>query len=256
MELTNHWKKKIRSFDKRRDLIIPGDAQETIHFSVCQFLEMGREAIQQRGVFSVALSGGNTPQAIFQELCKPSHQSALDWSKVLFFWSDERSVPPTDPESNYYSAMQSGISSLPVKQENVFRMVAEKDIEANALAYEQLIKQKVSSLHFDLMMLGMGEDGHTASLFPCTNALHARDRLVVANYVPQKQTWRMTMTYECIHMSRTICIYALGAKKAHMVANVLSGPYDPEQFPVQRIGTPMHKALWILDHAASERLKL
>ncbi len=142
MELTNHWKKKIRSFDKRRDLIIPGDAQETFHFSVCQFLEMGREAIQQRGVFSVALSGGNTPQAIFQELCKPSHQSALDWSKVLFFWSDERSVPPADPESNYYSAMQSGISSLPIKQENVFRMVAEKDIEANALAYEQLIKQR------------------------------------------------------------------------------------------------------------------
>lgn len=254
MELANHWKKKIGSFDKRRDLIIPGNDLETIHFSVCQFLEIGREAIQERGAFSVALSGGNTPHAIFRELSKPSHQSALDWSKVLLFWSDERSVPPTDPESNYYSAMQAGLSSLPIKQENVFRMVAEKDIEENALAYEQLIKQKVSSLHFDLMMLGMGEDGHTASLFPCTNALHARDRLVVANYVPQKQTWRMTMTYECIHRARTICIYALGAKKAHMVANVLLGPYDPEQFPVQRIGTPMHKALWILDNTASELL--
>lgn len=252
--MDNNWKRKIDSFDKRRDIIIPGNAEETIRFSVCQFLEIGREAIQERGFFCVALSGGNTPNAIFQELSKPSHQSALDWSKVLCFWSDERSVPPDDQESNYHAAMQAGLASLPLKGENIFRMVAEKDIEENALAYEQLIRQKIPSLHFDLMMLGMGEDGHTASLFPCTHGLHTRDRLVIANYVPQKQTWRMTMTYECIHMARTICIYALGSKKANMVSRVLLGPYDPDQFPVQRIGTPMHKALWILDQGASEQL--
>jgi 6-phosphogluconolactonase len=248
------WKKKIDSFDNRRDIIIPGNAEETIRFSVSQFLQIGREAIQERGVFCVALSGGNTPHAIFHELSKPSHQAALDWTKVLCFWSDERSAPPDDKESNYHSAMQAGLANLPIKTENILRMVAEKDIEENALAYEQLIRQKVPGLHFDLMMLGMGDDGHTASLFPRTHGLHTKDRLVIANYVPQKQTWRMSVTYECIHMARTICIYALGSKKAGMVAKALLGPYDPDQFPVQRVGTPIHKALWILDQDASEEL--
>lgn len=251
--MESSWKKKINSYDKRRDIIIPGDAEETIRFSVTQFLDKGREAIRERGLFCVALSGGSTPNAIYQELTKPSYQSALDWSKVLCFWSDERSVPPNDLASNYHTAMQAGLAKLPLKDDNIFRMHAETDIEENALAYETLIRQKVPSLHFDLMMLGMGEDGHTASLFPCTHGLHTRDRLVTANYVPQMHTWRMTMTFECIHMARTICIYALGSKKANMVSRVLLGPYDPDQFPVQRIGTPLHKALWILDTLSSEQ---
>lgn len=250
-----HWKKSIESFDKRRDIIIPGNAEETIQFSTNQFLEIGNEAIQTRGKFCVALSGGSTPNAIYKELSKPTNQKALDWSKVLCFWGDERSVPPDSPENNFHAAMDAGLGKLPLKTENIFRMVAEKEIEENALAYDQLIREKIPSLGFDLIMLGMGEDGHTASLFPQTHGLHTRERLVIANYVPQKQTWRMTMTYECIHLARTICIYVLGAKKAHMVAHVLAGPYDPDQFPIQRIGTPQHKALWILDHEASELLE-
>ena len=249
-----HWKKKIESFDKRRDIIIPGNTEEAILFSAAQFLEIGREAIQERGIFCVALSGGHTPNAIYRELSKPSYQPALDWSKVLCFWSDERSVPPTDPESNFYTAMEAGLATLPLQPEHIFRMPAEQDIEENAVAYEQLVRQKIPSTRFDLMMLGMGEDGHTASLFPCTHGLHTRDRLVIANYIPQKQTWRMTVTYECIHMSRNICIYAFGAKKANMVATALSGPYNPDQFPIQRVGTPAHKALWILDTSSSEQL--
>lgn len=248
------WKKQIKVFDKRRDIIIPGNAEQTVLFCAKQFLQIGREAIEKNGFFTAALSGGSTPNAIFKEISQPAYANALDWSKVLLFWSDERSVPPDHAESNYLHAMLSGIKSLPLLPENIFRMPAEKDIEENALAYEQLIREKIPSLQFDLIMLGMGEDGHTASLFPRTHGLQAKNRLVIANYVPQKHTWRMSMTYECIHMAKIICIYVIGANKASTVANVLLGSYDPDNLPIQKIGTPSHKAFWILDTAASEQL--
>jgi 6-phosphogluconolactonase len=253
MENVN-WKSMIESFDDRRDIIIPGRAEETVLFSVHQFIQIARDAIQQHDVFTVALSGGQTPHAIFKELSKPSYHQALDWSKVKCFWSDERSVPPDHPDNNYSSAMQAGLASLPLLPKHIFRMPAEKDIEENAHTYERLIRKEVPSLQFDLIMLGMGDDGHTASLFPLTHGLHTKDRLVIANYVPQKNTWRMSLTYECIHMAKNICIYVMGAKKASMVVTVLLGPYDPDQFPVQRIGTPSHKALWILDQEAAAKL--
>lgn len=248
------WKSKIESFDKRRDIIIPGNAEETALFCAKQFLLIGQEAIQKKGIFTVAISGGHTPNAIFKEISKPEYAQALDWAKVLCFWSDERSVPPDHPESNYSNAMKAGLATLPLPLENIFRMHAEQDIEENALAYEKLIRQKVPALQFDLIMLGMGEDGHTASLFPRTHGLHTKDRLVIANYVPQKHTWRMSLTYECIHMANHICIYVIGTNKASTIAKVLLGSYDPDNVPIQKIGTPSHKALWILDIAASEQL--
>ncbi|MBA2368278.1 MAG: 6-phosphogluconolactonase [Candidatus Protochlamydia sp.] len=240
--------------DERRDVIIPGDKDTTIKFCVQQFLEIGREAIAKRGRYIVALSGGQTPNEIFKELSKPQHRNELDWTKVLCFWSDERSVPPNDPESNYGMAMESGLMKLPLLSEHIFRMKGESSIEENALQYEELIRQWVPSVSFDLIMLGIGEDGHTASLFPRTHGLHAKDRLVVANYVPQKQTWRMTLTYECIHAGKTICIYALGSKKAEIVLKTLTGAYDPDNFPVQRIGTAHHQAHWILDQEAAGKI--
>lgn len=248
------WNNKIQVFDKRRDIIIPGNSEETVTFCAQQFLQIGREAIEKNGCFAAALSGGSTPNAIFKKISQPDYAQTLDWSKVLLFWSDERSVPPDHPDSNYLHAMQAGISLLPLLPENIFRMPAEKDIEENALVYEQLIREKVPSLKFDLIMLGMGEDGHTASLFPRTHGLQVKDRLIISNYVPQKHTWRMSMTYECIHMAKTICIYVIGASKAGTVEKVLLGSYDPDNLPIQKIGTPSHKALWILDTAASEQL--
>ncbi|WP_068469221.1 6-phosphogluconolactonase [Candidatus Protochlamydia phocaeensis] len=248
------WRQFIQSFDERRDIIIPGDAQQTISFCAQQFIEIGQQAIASHGFFAVALSGGQTPHAIFKELSQPAYRQKLDWKKVLCFWSDERSVPPDHPESNYLTAMQAGLATLPIPKEHIFRMQAEMDIEENAANYESLIRQWIPSCSFDLVMLGMGEDGHTASLFPRTHGLHTKDRLAIANYVPQKHTWRMSLTYECIHDAKVICIYALGKRKAAMVADVLMGPYDPDNYPVQRVGTSAHKALWILDKEASEKL--
>lgn len=253
MQIFN-WKEQIQPFDERRDIVIPGDTQETVLFCTRQFLQIGNEAIKQRGKFIVALSGGQTPHAIFKELSQSHYSQALDWSKVLCFWSDERSVPTDHAENNYSTAMKAGLANLPINPENIFRMPAENNIEEQATAYETLIRQKLPSLHFDLLMLGMGDDGHTASLFPRTHGLHTTDHLVIANYVPQKNTWRMSFTYECINMARVICLYIMGANKSSMVVQALTGPYTPDDLPVQRVGTPSHKALWILDKAASEKL--
>ncbi len=248
------WEKLIHSFDERRNMIIPGQDEETVIFCVKQFLEIGQAAIQDHDFFAVALAGGSTPNAIYQQLSLPHYASQLDWTKVLCFWSDERCVPPNHSESNFHMAMQAGLASLPIPKEHIFRMEAEGDIETNAHHYEQQFFHMVPSRQFDLMMLGMGEDGHTASLFPCTHGLHTKDKFIIANYIPQKHTWRMTVTYGCIHSSRVICIYVVGKKKAEMVAKIFTSPYDPDNLPVQRVGTPNHKALWILDREAASKL--
>ncbi len=238
------------SFDQRRDLLVPGDGEATLHACVSHWVETGKAAIAERGRFCVALSGGSTPKKIFERLTP----DLLDWSKVYLFWSDERSVGPEDPESNFRMAMDAAFEKLPIPQEQVFRMVAEADIEKNAQVYEENILKHVPDGIFDLVMLGMGEDGHTASLFPHTHALHTHEQLVVSNYVPDKETWRMTFTYTCINMARAITVYVLGDNKAGMVKEVLQGEHQPDELPVQNVGTPTNKALWILDQGAAKGL--
>lgn len=245
---------KHTHFDERREIIIPGNKEETILFSAQHFLKIGAQAIQKKGNFSVALSGGSTPHAIFKELAKSVNDQTLDWSRVFCFWSDERSSPPNNLENNYFSAMEAGLKELPLLPENIFRMHAEENIEENARLYEHLILKNVPSAKFDLIMLGMGEDGHTASLFPSTDGLEATKQLVIANYVPQKKTWRMSFTYECIHKAENICIYATGLEKAKMIKKVFLGAYVPKELPVQAIGTVKRKATWILDSEASSEL--
>jgi 6-phosphogluconolactonase len=237
----------IQFFDERRDIAIPGDKEATIQFSVEHFIKVANESIEKKGMFAVALSGGSTPAAIFRLLASEENREKIDWSKVFLFWSDERAVRPEDKDSNYHMAMEAGFSSLPIKAENVFRMEAEDKIEENALKYENTILEKIPEGKFDLVMLGMGEDGHTASLFPQTHGLHAGNRLVVANYVPEKKCWRMTFTYKCINAAHHIVIYALGKAKAHMLEKALSEPYIPDMIPIQKVGTAENKALWILD---------
>lgn len=246
-----NWEEQIFSYDTKKNIVIPGDKQETVAFCVKQFIEIAQRSLAERGAFNVALSGGSTPNAIYKLLSEIPYRNQLDWTKVFLFWSDERSVPPNNPESNFYTAMQSGLSLLPIPKDHIFRMKAEDDIETESRAYEKLILDHIPSKKFDLVMLGMGEDGHTASLFPHTHGLHTDGRLIIANYIPQKNTWRMTMTYQCIQLAHHVSIYVLGANKAKMVVKVLTGPFDPDLFPIQRIGTEDNKALWILDNDAA-----
>ncbi|NGX54403.1 MAG: 6-phosphogluconolactonase [Chlamydiae bacterium] len=234
--------------DDRRTLIVPGDHEETLRYCVDHWISCANQAIAKRGFFAVALSGGSTPKLIYKRLSSQENSSKVDWSKVFLFWSDERSVSPESPDSNYHMALEEGgLSKLPIPKENIHRMVAEKDIEENARAYETLVAQKQP---LDLVMLGVGEDGHTASLFPHTEALNSQKRLVVANHVPQKQTWRMSFTYDCINAASQICLYVLGPGKADILAKVLTSAYDPSTYPSQGVGTAAHKALWIADSEA------
>jgi 6-phosphogluconolactonase len=246
----------IYAYDERRDIALPGDAKATLDFCVDHFLALANQAIAERDRFFVALSGGTTPKAIFQSVTDPLHRKKVDWSKVFLFWSDERCVAPSHPDSNYRMAMEAGFEKVGVPQEHIFRMQGEKDVEEGALAYDELIRHTVPDQRFDLVMLGMGADGHTASLFPRTHALHAPGRWAVANYVPSLQVWRLTLTFDCINAARHPVLYVLGANKAATAAQVLTAPYDPDELPAQAIGHANHKALWILDEAAASQLDL
>lgn len=245
----------IDFYDDRRDVVIPGNAQETLIFCAEQFLHIGNNAIKDKGAFHVALSGGSTPKALFQLLSSPEYNQRISWEKVFLFWSDERNVPPDNPESNYKMAMDAGFSSLPIPETNIHRMPAEGlDLAESAKQYEKLILGIVPNGSFDLVMLGMGEDGHTASLFPKTHGLHAESCLVCANFVPQLDTWRMTLSFECINAAQHISIYVIGKNKAPMVKQILMSPPEFDELPIQKIGTRLHKAMWIIDSAAGSLL--
>lgn len=252
--LETHWKKFVQPFDERRDLVIFDEPQKLLDFCVSQLIDIANTAIQDHGYFSIALAGGSTPNAIYRVLTSPDNRNKIDWSKVLLFWSDERAVSPDHADSNFRMAMTAGFDSVPLKPENIFRMQAEKHIEENAIAYEKLIEKHLTHRGFDAVLLGMGEDGHTASLFPATHGLKTQNRLVVENFVPQKDTWRMSLTYDCINASKNILIYVLGKGKETMVAKALNGPYEPDIIPIQKVGTAEHRALWILDREAASLL--
>jgi 6-phosphogluconolactonase len=230
------------------DLIVPGDYEATLHYCVEHFITTCRNAIEDHGQFFVALSGGSTPKALYETLCQPDYSDEIEWDKIHLFWSDERSVPPTSPDSNYHMALKAGFEKKIALPDHIHRMVAEADIEKNAHAYEKEILKTLQNQRFDLVMLGMGEDGHTASLFPGTEGLKVQGRLVTANYIPQKDTWRMTLTYDCINDAAHTVFYVLGKSKAEMLARVLT---TEPTLPCQFVGLPDHPALWIADEAAA-----
>lgn len=244
----------INRWDSRRDLIIPGDHYSTILFCADHWISICNRAIEKHGSFFVALSGGSTPKSIFERLTVHPFESRIDWSKVYLFWSDERAVPPDDQESNYHMAMEAGFKKMPIPPEHIYRMQAETDIEAHAHSYEKTIESVLKGRPFDLVMLGMGDDGHTASLFPHSQALKEQEKLVVANYLEDKKTWRMTFTFKCINQAAHIAIYVLGANKKYILAEALYPPDQFDRFPVQQVGTAENRALWIADESAASEI--
>jgi 6-phosphogluconolactonase len=246
---------RIQSVNERFNIIIPGDYLSTINYAVNHFIETANHYIQKNSFFSVALSGGSTPKAIFKILSSSKFKNKVEWDKILFFWSDERAVPPDSLDSNYKMAMDSGFKDLPIKKENIFRMEAEKNIQQKALDYEMTLLSKLSSKPLDMVMLGIGDDGHTASLFPGTKALQITDRKVVENYLPEKKTWRMTFTLTHINQAKNIVVYVLGEKKQTILKKILFPEPMSETYPSQLIGSKKNKALLIVDILAASKLK-
>lgn len=227
----------------------PEDVADT---TADRFVDAAQRAIEDRGVFRVALSGGGTPKQVYPLILEPGRIDAVDWSRVEWFWGDERSVPPDHPESNFGVAYGMLISQLPgVRQDRVHRMPAEApDPDAAALSHESELRLAFGARGseppaFDLVWLGMGPDGHTASLFPGSNALEERDRWVVANWVPTQQTWRMTFTFPILLAAREVIVVVTGADKADAIRDIRSGASD---LPAARIDGPGVE--WIVDAAA------
>ena len=225
------------------------------------FASRVEHAVNQRGVARIAISGGSTPQATFKLLADPAQPflNTIPWDKIQLFWVDERCVAPDNPESNYGVCRDLLLSKVPLPEKNVFRMEGELDPEEAAARYESTLRnvmklEGAESPAFDLVALGMGPDGHTASLFPHTEAINEIGRLVVANHVPQKDTWRITLTWPVIIQAAEVVFEIEGASKTDVLAEVLTGPRDPERLPSQLIRPSSGKLLFLLDQAAAAKL--
>jgi 6-phosphogluconolactonase len=237
------------------------DAESLAGAGAHEFVRCAREASTERGRFIVALSGGSTPKRLYQLLAAEPFRAQVDWGRVEFFWGDERCVPPDHPESNYRMAREAMLAHLPVPAERVHRMEAERpDLDAAARDYQDVLARAFGVAAggeppaLDLVLLGMGPDGHTASLFPHTDALRETVRWVVPNHVPQLNTDRLTMTRPILNAAREVLFLVAGADKAGRLAEVLAGPADPERLPSQSIHPANGLLLWFIDRAAAERL--
>lgn len=226
---------------------VAGIARETADLIVASALD----AISIKGTFSLALSGGHTPEALYALLAEEPYRSAVDWAKVEIFFGDERCVPPDSPESNYGMARTKMLSKLPIPGDNVYRMRGEIDPNEAAKEYGQMVKEKFGDGGIDLVLLGMGPDGHTASLFPGTEALNETRHRCVANYVPKLKAWRITLTAPFINRSGAVAILVAGKDKAERLQEVLEGPRDPQKLPIQLIRPESGSLLWLVDVAAA-----
>jgi len=236
-------------------------AVEMAMASARMFAARVEQAVAKRGVARVALSGGSTPQATFKLLADPAGPFAatVPWNKVQLFWVDERCVGPDDPESNYGVCRALLLSKVSIPAANVFRMEGELDPEVAASRYESTLRnvmklEGAESPAFDLLTLGMGPDGHTASLFPHTAAIDEMGRLVVANHVEKKEAWRITLTWPVINQAAEVVFEVEGPSKTDILAEVLTGPRDPERLPAQLIRPSNGKLLFLLDEAAAAKL--
>ncbi len=236
-------------------------AEEMALASARLFASCAEKAVETRGIARIAISGGSTPKAMFQLLADPKlpFLKTVPWEKLQLYWVDERCVTPDDPESNYGVCHDLLLTKVPIPAENVFRMEGELDPEEAASRYESVLRNTMKlegaeSPAFDLVALGMGPDGHTASLFPHTEAIDAIGRLVVANHVPQKDTWRITLTWPVINQATEVAFSVDGAAKAGVLAEVLLGERDVERLPSQLIRPSNGKLLFLLDEAASRLL--
>jgi len=219
------------------------------------FADSARHAIDVRGAFNVALAGGSTPQAAYELLATGAFDD-LEWSKISFFFGDERCVPPTDDQSNFKMARNAFLLPRGIAAGQIFRMQGEIDPATAARTYADVLGAELGALpRFDLVMLGMGPDGHTASLFPGTDPLTDDELLVRAPYVAKFSTYRITLTPLVINGARRVAIATAGDEKAEALARVLSDTYDPVTYPIQ-IVRPVEGILnWFVDKAAAAKLQ-
>lgn len=217
------------------------------------FIDLAQEAIHTRGKFSVALSGGSTPKHLYTGLAEPEVQNQLAWDKIYLFFGDERYVLPDDPDSNFRMVHETLFSKVALPETNIHRVRTELDARLAAFDYEEQLRAFFEDLFpkFDLVLLGMGPDGHTASLFPKTAGLNEEFRWFIAHQVPTQDAWRLTLTKNAINAARQIVVLISGQSKAAMLSEVLTGPHQPIQKPIQLISPVDGAMTWMIDRDAA-----
>lgn len=248
---------------------IYGDSEELALKAARRFARLADQYVIGNGHFTVALSGGSTPKAMFALLAASPFVETVPWSSIYFFWGDERTVPPDHADSNFCMTQETLLAKVPVPEENIFRIPAEyPDPNQAARQYSETLSdfflkmtnpnKTTSPLsavpRFDLIWLGMGADGHTASLFPHSEALNNETDIVVANFVEKFNTHRITFTTKTINHARNITFLVAGADKAEALKQVLEGERQPQVYPSQLIQPTKGALLWMVDEAAAAQL--
>lgn len=229
---------------------------DTLLTSLADFtLLKGEEAIRRAGSFNIALSGGSSPKKLYELIASDAYRSSLDWTRVYFFFGDERFVPADHPDSNYRMAKESLFDPLGISSGHVFQIDTSSTPGDAAANYQhKLIAHfKTDKPIFDFILLGLGDDVHTASLFPHTDALKERTLLVTDNFIPKVNAFRITFTYPLINLGNTVAFLVYGESKANAVRTALEGPHDPDAHPAQGI-KPKGELIWFLDEAAARNL--
>ena len=241
--------------------IVQPDAASLAARAARHFVELTEQAVAARGRARIAISGGSTPKATFQLLGDPAQpwRQRMPWDRIELYWVDERCVLPDHPDSNYRMTREALLDHVPLRPEQIHRMEGELDPEEAAARYESELRntfrlEGAETPSFDLIALGMGPDGHTASLFPHSAAIHELGRLSVANHVANKDAWRITLTWPVINHARSVFFLIAGADKAAVLKEVLTGPRDVERLPSQLIRPAGGILTLILDNAAAAQL--
>ncbi len=238
-------------------LRIFADIESLSQWAAQKIVEKSRDAISARGQFLLVLNGGGTPRRLF-ELLGSDFRGKIDWSKTHIFWGDERCVPPEDKESNYGQARGTFLTRVDVPESNIHRVKGELEPSEASKDYSFVLKRFASSPldwpRFDLVLLGMGEDGHTASLFPGSPVNDIEPVIAVTGHYQGRPANRVTLTPAVLNSARTILFMVTGANKAEVLSRVLSKGRDPKQLPAQRIDSKDGEVFWLVDEAAASKI--
>ncbi len=245
---------------KRKIEQVP-DFEELVRVAAQKIVTVAQEAVSKHGRMACALAGGSTPKKLYTLLASDTFRSQIRWEAIHFFWGDERHVPPDHQDSNYRMARETLLAHVPVPEDHVHRIPSERqDAEEAADSYERELREYFQLLRgenprFDLILLGMGPDGHTASLFPGTSAVHETTRWVAAPWVEKFSTFRITLTPAVLNEAALVMFLVSGPDKAQTLQSVLEGPYQPDIYPSQVISPTRGQLLWLVDKKAAGCLR-
>ncbi|UII26824.1 6-phosphogluconolactonase [Fulvivirga maritima] len=231
--------------------------QEASEAMAQEFKNIANESVKERGRFNVSLTGGSSPKVLYQLLAKEPLVNEIPWDKTFVFWGDERCVPFDHEDNNAKMAFELLLNDVPVPEENIFRMDGRNDPEEGAQQYESILKEHFAGEEpaFDLILLGMGGDGHTASIFPGTEVINEKDKWVDKGYNAELKSDRITLTAPFINKARNIFFGAFGEGKAETLKSVIEGDYKPTEYPSQLIKPEKGNLVWYLDEAAAKQIK-